>query len=541
MNLFSQLREAFWTAPKQAVRKASFSVIASWLSYLGAQRYSPDRSYIHGWVQDARFDADQVSRWELIRKSRAFERNNAILNRLADLFEQFTVGADGLQILPDSTDDVWNDAAQDWWNEWESVCDLTSLCTFGTLQSLAARSWFIDGEIFILKTRGDVAPFRPRIQLIETHRVETPPGLLSEEGKTIIDGIEIDSKGRPTAYWIRDGLDMQVHRRFPADSIIHIFEPSRPGQMRGLPFCYPIINTLIDLEDLQNLEMRAAKDAAEKSTFFFTENGELPRDTMRLQTVNTRQKTSDGTEIIEKRLEAMKKAIGGRAVGMKKGEDAKQFVPSRPSAATAEYWDYLTASACAGIGIPKILVFPKSIQGTVARAELDIAAGFFRCRSAVLAEAFRRVYVYVMSWAVTYDPRLDGAPEDGSWKQCTTRPPRAPNVDVGRNSAAMIAEVDAGLKTFEQAYGELGMDWKREFKQRAKEAAYIKALATKFGVDENDIAERLPIKQPGMGNGTTSQSGGGGGGGGGGSNATGSLDTARILAAIEDLEGLLAA
>lgn len=467
------------------------SVAVNLYSYLGAKRWSADRDDVPGYVQDARFDADSSTRWELVRKARFFERNNAIFNRLADLFEQYTVGTCGLQILPDSSDDDWNEAAGEWWQEWCLVCDLTTRLSFGTFQSLAARSWFVDGEVFILKTRGETAPYRPRVQLIEAHRIETPAHLSDLEGKTIVDGIEVNPIGRPQAYWMRDGFAVTVHKRIPADQIIHIFEPSRPGQMRGLPFCYAAINDLIDLDELQILEMRAAKDAAEKSTFVFTESGELTRDLMRLTSTSRTGETASGAEVTQRRLEAIRKTVGGRTAGMKKGEDVKQFIPSRPSAATKEYWDYLTAKACIGHGIPHLLVFPRSLQGTVARGELDIANSFFRARSGVLGDAFKQVYTYVMSWAITYDGRLDGAPTDGTMLRCVTRSPRAVNVDAGRNSAAMLAELEGGARTYEDVYAELGKDWRREIKQRAKEEAYIDKVAKQFGLSPDRIRKAI--------------------------------------------------
>lgn len=473
------------------VRAGLVSVAVALYSYLGAQRWSPDRSDVPGQVQDARFDANNAVRVELVRKARSFEKNNAIFNRLADLFEQYTVGTSGLQILPDSSDDDWNEIAAEWWQQWCTVCDLTSRLSFGTLQSLAARAWFVDGEVFIHKTRGETPPYRPRIQLIESHRIETPPQLYDLEGKSIIDGIEINSIGRPTAYWMRDGFGVSVYKRIPADSIIHVFEPSRPGQMRGLPFCYPVIPDLMDLDELQILEMRAAKDQAEKSTFLFTESGEQPRTGMSLtQRTNTTQ-TSNGTEVTEKRIAAVKKAVGGKVTSMKKGEDVKFCTPERPSVATREYWDYLTAKACIGTGISQLLVFPKSLQGTVARGELDIANSFFRARSAVLADAFKLVYVYVMGWAITYNFDLMGAPADGTALRCVTRAPRAVNVDAGRNSSAMLAELESGARTYEDVYAELGKDWRREINQRAREEAYIDKVAKKFNLSPDRIRKAI--------------------------------------------------
>src|SRR5438045_838602 len=59
-----------------------------------------DRSWLPASVQDARFDFDSSTRLELIRRSRYWEANNAIVNRLCDVFEQYTVGPAGLKVIP---------------------------------------------------------------------------------------------------------------------------------------------------------------------------------------------------------------------------------------------------------------------------------------------------------------------------------------------------------------------------------------------------------------------------------------------------------
>lgn len=478
--------------------KTTAALVLAWRpgGYEGARRYSTERSFIHGYPTDPRFDADQVTRLELLHKSRYFERNSAILNRLADLFEQFTVGSCGLQILPDSTDETWNDSAKTWWDSWCSSCDLASSLNFGMIQSLVARAWFIDGEIFIRKVTGRVKTaglqsgkpvFVPKIQLLEAHRIETPGHLASMEGSGIIDGIEVNGDGRPTAYWYRDGFGLEhqsTYVRIPAEEIIHVFEPSRAGQMRGLPFIYPVINDLHDLDDLQILEQRAARDAAEKSTFLTTASGELNAEEYRRQKLNIATRTDTaGTDTLEQRVQQMRKTIGGRMFALASGEDVKQFVPQRPSVATVEYWNYLCSKVCAGVGITMLLVFPRSMQGTVARAELDVANAFFRARSAVLADAFKRVYQWAVGWGVQFDGQLDGAPKDGSWAQCSCRPPRGCNVDIGRNSSAMLAELAAGARTLESVYAETGQDWKREIRQSLKETAFFLRCCQEEGID----------------------------------------------------------
>lgn len=471
--------------------------------YEGAA-WSPDRSWIPAGINGARIDIAAGTRLELVRKSRYFERNNAIVNRLADLFECYTVGT-GLQANPASSSPEWNLRAKSWWDEWTDFPDLTSLAGFGTVQALIARTWFIDGEVFIKLTRGESG--RPRVQLIEGHRVQTPPELQSMEGRGIVDGILLDRNGRPAAYYIADEDEkgrLSFSAPTPADAIIHIFEPSRPGQYRGLPFLYPVINELHDLDDLHILEMKAAKDAAEITNVVKTKSGELPN---RADMIRSRASGSvtlaTGETVTETKNEYYQPRTGGRTVVMQRDDELEQFRSERPGVVTRDYWKYKTELVCTGVGIPYVLVFPDSMQGTVYRGALDMANAFFRSRSAVIAEAVRRIYRFVMLWASANEPTLRDKP--GDWKAVAIHPPRAVNVDVGRNSSAMLAELEKGATNYELIYAPLGLDWREQFRKLAEQKAFAAELGLTMGEvqpepepkpgEDEEEGEEIPIKR----------------------------------------------
>lgn len=457
--------------------------------YEAGQRWSPRRSTLPGWVQDARFDADQMTRLEIVRKARYFERNSALVNRLADLFEQYTVGPCGLKFIPASSDQEWNARAAVWWEGWSKYCDLSSLQTFGTVQSLCARSWAIDGEVFIVKTYGKPRPKQqsyPRIQLVETHRVKTPAGMYGDP--KIIDGIQVDERGRPAIYWVDQG-DGAIEENFkgvPSDQIVHVGEPSRPGMLRYLPLLYPVLNDLHDLDDLQMLEMDAAKEAAQTTSVIKTKSGELSaEDFRRVRFLNdsATQGTSGGSA--KERSQYYEDVFRGRVKVLRNGDDYAQHASARPSIVTQDYWDRIESKVCAGFGISKLLVYPWSMQGTVTRADLDVAATFFRSRSAVLAYKFTEIWQWVMGWAVQNVLELADPPAD--WRKVTVRPPRSVNVDVGRNATALIAEYEAGWRTLEEICAELGNDWREVLRQRGVERAAAREVEQEFGLSTGEL------------------------------------------------------
>jgi len=462
-------------------------------NYEAGETWNPRRSYVRGAVRDARYDADAMTRHEIVRKVRAFERNSGLVQRLADLFEQYTVGPAGLRFVPDSSDQDWNRRNADEFTRWSELCDLTSRHHFGTVQSLAARSWFIDGEVFILKTsgrlRGDGQSF-PRIQPIESHRVQTPPEFNADE--RVIDGVRVDERGRPAGYYVRESVGVapfQLSREsfqfVPAERMVHVFEPSRIGMYRGLPFFYAVLNDLHDLDDLQLLEMDAAKDAAAKTQIIKTKTGELDQEALRAQRFLTggKQGTSGGSS--QERVKYYEEVFGADVKVMRHQDEYNQFVSGRPSVAVQAYWEHLISKICAGVGISKLLVLPFSMQGTVTRADLDVANTFFRSRSAVLAAALTEIYLYVTEWATRNVRELADPPAD--WRRVSVRPPRSVNVDVGRNSQALISEYAAGWRTLNEICGELGHDWRDVLRARAVERQAARELELEFGLREGEL------------------------------------------------------
>jgi lambda family phage portal protein len=432
------------------------------------------RSYIPEVVQSPRWDVDSITRNELVRRSRYFEKNNAFVNRLADLQEQYTVGA-GIEFFPASSDPVWNVAALRYWRDWQRFADLSSRQSFGTLQGIIARAVFVDGESFILLTEGDTG--RPRIQLVETHRVKN----FNNAGDTdeLFDGIRLDPRGRPVAY---DMVSESASRREtwftqPADFVVHVFEPSRAGQLRGLPAIYPVLNDIADLDELQLLEMQAAKQAAEVTNVIKTATGEVEDEDI----IRGTQTGGDGVE----RANYYREVFGAKAKVLKHGDEFGQFRVERPSAATSGYWDSLVNKICVGTGIPKEIAIPTSMQGTSMRSVHAVANQYFRSRSAVIAEHLRRVFEFVIERGIKTDPTLKNPPAD--WFRSTYRSPRSISVDMGYDSTAMVNEFKAGMRTLQSIYAESGEDWREQLRQRALEIAYANELATEFKVERAEI------------------------------------------------------
>lgn len=455
--------------------------------YEAGQKYSTKRTYLPGFVQDPRFDCDTATRSELVRKSRWFEKNDPLANRLAEVFTEFTVGAGGLPMIPASSDEDWNQRSSDWLGEWYPFADLTTRHGYGGLMTTAGWRRFFDGEFFLLKTKGETN--RPRLQGISAHRVGTPMGKLDND--RIIDGVQIDGRGRVEGYHIQVNPQDDEYTFRTVNEVIHIFEPESPGQYRGLPLLTPVMNLLHDWNDLHMFEMAAAKEASATTNTIENPTGTVdPNQLYRLRYSQSNQKATDATDTTENRVKYFKQVLGPRTVALRQGEKLSQMVSSRPSITTQWFMDYVASLICIGTGgISKQLVFPGSMQGTVARGDLALAATYFKSRFVPFQSAAREAYIYTMGSARFIDSRVADAPYD--WMKVNIRPPRSPDVDVGRNSSARIAEFESGLTTAEEIFGERGMDWREQFRQRAREEQHIDKLAAEFSLSPDRIRKAI--------------------------------------------------
>jgi lambda family phage portal protein len=472
--------------------------IARW-AYKIVNRYegayqSSGRSIIPVTRGGIRREMPQWTRESLVAKANHFEQNNPLVNRMADLFEAYTVGR-GMVYQPASSDLKWNGLAKLEWDYWSKLPDLSSRHSLGTIESLAARTWFVQGECFIHLTSGSNGI--PRIQIFEGHLVRTPPDL--DADKSVVDGVRLDANGRPVSYFIgkeqHDGTVKDFVEK-SADFIVHIFEPSRPGQVRGLPFVYPVVNVLHDLEDLQILEMRAARQAARIAILTKTETGEIDAEDY-IRNGGVSVSTTD-----PERTSYYRESLGGEELVMKHGDSMEQFRSDRPSVVTMEAWRMMKSEACTGVGIPYVLVYPDSMQGTVYRGSLDMASAWFQSRHQVLADAFQRVYGYVMGVKQHTVPELRGAPKD--YDAVNIHPPKSPNVDVGRNSQALLAEIAAGIKSPQGVIGADGRDWREVYQECAEAQKFADGLGLNLAVgaipptQQQDLVAAQPINRMGI-------------------------------------------
>lgn len=166
-------------------------------------------------------------------------------------------------------------AITDLFNEFVAESDADGVLNFYGQETLAVRSWFESGEVFARKRmrRPDSGLSVPmQVQLIEADFVpmldaDSWPGMLP--GNRIRSGIELTVASRRVAYWVYkehpgDGImgnaiGASLLVRIPAEEMVHVFMPTRPGQLRGVPAMAPVLAKLRSINDFDDTVLERQK------------------------------------------------------------------------------------------------------------------------------------------------------------------------------------------------------------------------------------------------------------------------------------------
>lgn len=176
--------------------------------------------------------------------------------------QKWTTSLVGIGIIPRWDDEALNESYADFMRE----ADADGVLDGYGIQALGVTSWYSAGEVFLRRRdRSLDAPLSVpvQVQLIESDYCPmfdstSWPGL--PVGNRIRQGIELNKYGRRIAYWMfKEHPGEMVNKsptpdqmiRIPASEISHLFEPKRPGQLRGVS---ELANILIRIRSSADFE-----------------------------------------------------------------------------------------------------------------------------------------------------------------------------------------------------------------------------------------------------------------------------------------------
>lgn len=169
----------------------------------------------------------------------------------------------GIVPKPTHNDETIRSALRELWGDFTEESDADGQLDFYGQQALAGHTFFGGGEVFArLRVRplSDGLAVPLQVQLLEPEFVpHTKNGRAPGTNNPIRQGIEFEGTKR-VAYWMykrhpgEGSTDPSYNElvRVPADEVLHLHEPTRAGQLRGVPLLAPVLLRLKTLDEFDD-------------------------------------------------------------------------------------------------------------------------------------------------------------------------------------------------------------------------------------------------------------------------------------------------
>eukprot|EP01037_Dinobryon_pediforme_P017839 gene17839-18067_t len=399
---------------------------------------------------------------QLRARARDLIRNNSYAASACESFVSNLVGA-GIKPSVLIDDKGLKDQIQKSWRAWSDRADYDGLTDLYGMQALIGRGMFEAGEIFVRKhlDENDEDGVPLRLQILESEMLAYEKNHMAENGNWIVNGIEIDDRNRRVAYHFYSVYPGDpyyrakplTYVRVPANEVLHIFRPLRPGQMRGTPWITPAMVKLFILDQYDDAELDRKKIAAMYAGFITSPNpdemfGDDASDAPPLPAADA------GIPTLEP----------GTMQALEPGEDIKFSSPTEVGGSYEPFQYRNLTAACTGMGVPYMAVtgdLSKANYSSQRGGLIEFRAKIEQIQHGSLIFQFCRP---VWNWFLT-DAVLAGELQIPDFVQNKRKylavkwfPPRMEWVDPLHDLQAEKLAVDNGFKSRDDVVEEMGFD-----------------------------------------------------------------------------------
>ena len=454
-------------------------------------QYRRTRTQIDGWTADANFRESQY--YDIRAYVRDMDRNDAIVGQLLDRAVDNVV-RDGFRLNPQTGDRGLDIEIRDRWDEWAAnpaACDLTERHSFQRMERLVLRSVLLDGDCFALPLATG------HLQLLEADRVTSP----SNPNTNVILGVELDNRGRPDQYWItqiqqdqrmRVGkyvpLDPSAYDRRPARGadgeplVLHVYNPSRISQTRGITAFHAIFDVLGQIEDL-NFATLVRAQVSSCIALFINRQSDFQFGS------RTTETAADGT------TETVEELSPGLIMRGRPGESISSFQPNVASNDYIEHVKMMLRLVGVQLGMPLTLTLLDTSNTTFHgyRGELQQARLGFSVIQSWLSQRFHSpVYRWKMrEWFPDRVARDERNTLRHRWEM-----PGWLYVDPTKDVAADKEQLNHGLNSPRRIVAQRGHDWQQLVRETVEDRSYAIRLAIAEAKDVNaETGERVSWRE----------------------------------------------
>lgn len=237
------------------------------------------------------------------------------------------------------------------WREWCKApsCHTGGRLHFADMQRMLLGQVFEAGEVFPRLHRrafgGSKVPLS--VEVVEAERIAdefSHPQPAPASSAEVRMGIEVDSFGRPVAYWMRERhpgelrmrIDATVQlERIQASEVLHLHVVDRWPQTRGEPWLHTVIRKLDDMDEYSSAELTAARLSACLFGTIESDGGDP----------NPLGASSDLDGSRQLNMEP------GVIEALSPGEKLNLHAPNRPNQALDPFLRYMLREVAAGLGV----------------------------------------------------------------------------------------------------------------------------------------------------------------------------------------------
>lgn len=436
-------------------------------------------------------------------RSRAAIRNDGYAKGAIGRLVTNIIGT-GIKPLSKALDAEFRKAVQALWLRWTDESDADGLLDWYGQQAQAVRAWLEGGECFIrMRPRfpEDGLSVPLQIQVLEPELCPHAHNTIAKNGNRIRAGIEFNAIGRRVAYWFHpsrpgdlNDFDASELRRVPAENVIHLYNPERPGQLRGIPH---LTSALIGLHELDKYDDATVLQQQMQNLFvgFLTRPPSTGEGTPLHPLTGLPITTKDDQQLVP-----MEPGIWQE---LAPGEDVKFSSPPGPQQGYADFTRQQLMRISAATGVPyetltgdmskvndrTVRVILTEFRRLVQAYQHQVVA-FQVCRR-VWAEWFDRAFLSD-ALPIPTDYIADPTP----WSAVKWMPQGWPYIHPVQDVQAQKEAIRSGFSSRAATVSEHGEDAEEIDREQAEDNARADELGLKYDSDGRTSASAAPAPAP---------------------------------------------
>jgi lambda family phage portal protein len=442
----------------------------------------------------AKFANSKEVRYRLRLRSRYECANNCYAAGIVDSLCTDCIGT-GPRLQMETGDDERDEQIENAWIQWTKAVRLPM--KLSTMRRCVA----VDGESFCMLVSNPrlQAPVELDLRLIEADQISHP--FLNPIDPHKVDGIEYDDWGNPTVY--------KVLKRHPGDfyqiglvaddvdarRMIHWYRQDRPGELRGVPELTPALPLFAQLRRFTLAVIAAAETAADFAAVL--ESGLPPAvDQWSPTAAPASEPAAPGGGLrpfdqmpIERRL----------MTALPAGWKMAQFRPEQPASTYADFKKEIIKEIARCMCVPYCIAAGDSSDLNYSSGRLD-HQGYHKKtwadRLTIEIQILDRIFAaWLDEMSLATDliaggpDRLEGWPHEWRWDGFG-------HVDPEKEANAQAMRLKTQMTTYAFEYAKDGKDWKKEFRQKAREYEFAAKLGLPLVMDPAPQVIQVPPEDP---------------------------------------------